>query len=124
MTGRRNEVRRTFGPSRAPGAPSHDRDDWHQIDWEQIEQDVNRLQVRIAKAAKEGRWGKVRDLQHLLAHSFSGKALAVRRVTGNRGRRTPGVDGETWVLPARKLKAVHQPSLDRSVRPAAMWPGR
>ena len=55
MTGRRKEVRRTSGPPRAPGAPSHGRDDWNQIDWEQIEQDVNRLQVRIAKAAKEGR---------------------------------------------------------------------
>ena len=108
MTGRRNEVHWTSGPSRVPGAPSHGRDDWNQIDWEKIEQDVNRLQVRIAKAAKEGRWGKVCALQHLLTHSFSGKALAVRRVTGNRGRRTPGVDGETWVLPARKLKAVHQ----------------
>ena len=44
-------------PSRAPGAPSHGRDDWNQIDWEQIERDVNRLQVRIAKAATPSRTG-------------------------------------------------------------------
>ena len=29
---------------------------------------------------------KVKALQHLLTHSFSGKALAVRRVTENQGK--------------------------------------
>jgi len=106
---------RRSGASRPParpgcpaGAASHGNDDWNQIDWDKVERDVRRLQVRIAKATKEGRWGKVRALQHLLTRSFSGKTFAVRRVTGNRGRRTPGVDGETWELPERKMKAVHQ----------------
>ena len=45
---------------------------------------MRRLQARIVKAAQEGRWGKVKALQYLLTHSFSGKALAVRRVTENR----------------------------------------
>src|SRR5262245_40091365 len=117
MAGSRNDGSRTSaGPARAPGAAFHDESDWNQIDWKRVEHDVRRLQVRIAKATKEGRWGKVHALQHLLTHSFSGKALAVRRVTGNRGRRTPGVDGETWTLPARKLKAVHQ-LLQRGYRP-------
>src|SRR5258708_39529251 len=49
------------------------------------------------QATKEGKWGKVKALQHLLTHSFSGKALAVKRVTENQGRKTPGADGVTWL---------------------------
>ncbi len=48
---------------------------------------VRQLQVGIVKATQEGRWGKVKALQHLLTHSFSGKALAVRRVTENQGKK-------------------------------------
>ena len=65
---------------------------------------VRRLQARIVKATQEGRWNKVRALQRLLTHSYSGKALAVKRVTENRGKRTPGVDGETWTTPARRWR--------------------
>nr|WP_234704715.1 reverse transcriptase N-terminal domain-containing protein [Sinorhizobium meliloti] len=38
--------------------------------------------------------GKVQALQRLLTRSQSGKMLAVKRVTENRGKRTPGVDGK------------------------------
>ena len=69
--------------------------EWHQINWTKAHGNVRRLQARIVKATKEGRWGKVKALQHLLTHSFSGKALAVKRVTENEGRKTPGVDKET-----------------------------
>ena len=59
------------------------------------ERQVRRLQARIVKATQEGRWGKVKALQRLLTCSFSGKALAVKRVTENQGKRTPGVDGKS-----------------------------
>jgi RNA-directed DNA polymerase len=78
------------------GAVSHDTMDWHAIDWRRVHQTVRRLQVRIVKAVQASRWGKVRVLQHLLTHSFSGRALAVRRGTENQGKRTPGVDRVTW----------------------------
>src|SRR5947209_6845138 len=91
----------------AAGAASHDEMGWHAINWQAVNQEVRRLQVRIVKATREGKWGKVKALQHLLTHSFSGKALAVRRVTENQGKRTPGVDGEIWDTPAKKTKAVH-----------------
>ena len=77
------------------GAPSNFISAWPQH-WNQIESQVKRLQVRIAKATREGRWGKVQALQRLLTRSFSGKLLAVKRVTENRGKRTPGVDGKIW----------------------------
>ena len=33
--------------------------------------------------------------QHLLTRSYSGRKMAVERVTSNAGSKTPGVDGET-----------------------------
>jgi RNA-directed DNA polymerase len=88
-------------------ATSHAEVDWHAIDWQKANQNVRRLQARIVKATQEGRWGKVKALQRLLTHSFSGKALAVRRVTENQGKNTPGVDGEIWDTPTKKATAVH-----------------
>jgi len=60
----------------------------------------------MVKAMQAERGGKVRALQPLLTHSFSGKALAVRRVTENEGRKTPGVDGILWDTPAKKTRAL------------------
>jgi len=80
--------------------------DWDQMDWSKYERHVRRLQARIVKATREGRWNKVKTLQRLLTHSFSGKALAVKRVTENQGKRTSGVDGVLWSTPAAKLKAI------------------
>src|SRR5215470_12235499 len=79
---------------------------WHQINWRQAERNVRRLQTRIAQATQVGKWNKVRALQRLLTHSLSGKALAVRRVTENTSKRTPGVDGETWKTPEQKMTAI------------------
>nr|WP_217497430.1 group II intron reverse transcriptase/maturase [Trinickia violacea] len=79
---------------------------WHGIDWARCYREVRRLQARIVKATQDGKRGKVKALQWLLTHSFSGKALAVRRVTENQGKRTPGVDGITWSTPKSRLEAV------------------
>jgi hypothetical protein len=93
----------------AAGAVSHDDDfDWLSIDWRQAEATVRRLQARIVQACKAGKWGKVRALQHLLTHSFAAKVLAVRRVTENKGKRTPGVDGETWTTSGQKMAAARK----------------
>src|SRR6266550_4910500 len=88
------------------GAVSHDRTEWQSIDWNVVRKNVRRLQARIVQATKEGRWGKVKALQRLLTHSFSGKALAVRRVTENQGKKTPGVDKVVWDTPEKKARAI------------------
>lgn len=80
--------------------------DWHTIEWQKVNKTVKQLQARIVKATQEGKWGKVKALQHLLTHSFSGKALAVRRVTENQGKNTPGVDKEIWNTPNKKAAAI------------------
>jgi RNA-directed DNA polymerase len=88
------------------GAPTEAAIDWNSIDWQKVNRNVRRLQTRIVKAIEEGRWGKVKALQWLLTHSFSGKAWAVRRVTENRGKKTPGVDGEIWDTPQKKAQGI------------------
>lgn len=80
--------------------------DWHAIEWQKVNKTVKQLQARIVKATQEGKWNKVKALQHLLSHSFSGKALAVRRVTENQGKNTPGVDKEIWNTPNKKAAAI------------------
>src|SRR5258706_268623 len=89
------------------GAVSREAAEWYAIDWPAMQRNVRRLQVRIVKATKAGRWSKVKALQRLLTHSYSGKALAVRRVTENNGKKTPGVDQEIWEAPEEKAQAVH-----------------
>lgn len=69
---------------------------WNAIDWQTVEEQVRRLQMRIAKAIKRGKHGKAKVLQWILTHSFYAKLLAVKRVTQNKGSRTPGVDGVIW----------------------------
>lgn len=39
---------------------------WNAIDWQKANQSVSRLQARIVKATREGRWSKVKVLQRLL----------------------------------------------------------
>jgi RNA-directed DNA polymerase len=79
---------------------------WHDIDWRRVEQNVRGMQERIAKAVKEGNWRRVKALQRMLTHSFSAKALAVKRVTENLGKRTAGVDRKLWKMPESKWQAV------------------
>ncbi len=79
---------------------------WKSIDWKKAEFEVNRLQVRIAKAVQEKKHNTVKRLQYLLTHSFYAKALAVRKVTTNKGKNTSGVDKELWTTPASKMRAV------------------
>lgn len=76
------------------------------IDWHKAEREVNRLQIRIVKATQQKDYNAVKRLQYLLTHSFYAKALAVKRVVTNDGRKTPGVDGVLWNTPAKKMKAV------------------
>lgn len=88
------------------GAPSALFESWKSINWNHVEEEVKRLQMRIAKATKEGKFGKVKSLQWILSHSYHAKLLAVKRVTENRGCKTSGVDGIVWKSDKQKLMAV------------------
>ena len=92
-------------PERLPDTETLERQ-WKSINWRKAETEVNRLQTRIAKATQEKKWNTVKRLQYLLTHSYYAKALAVRKVTTNKGKKTPGVDGELWTTPAAKMRGV------------------
>lgn len=89
---------------------------WDQMDWASLHRQVRRLQIRIAKATRDQDWRRVKALQRFLVHSFAAKALAVRQVTENDGKRTPGVDGEVWTTPGAKWNAIQRLS-SRGLRP-------
>ena len=79
---------------------------WKSIPWKAVEEGVRRLQSRIAKAVLEKKFRKAKSLQWLLTHSYHSKLLAVKRVTTNRGKNTPGVDGVVWRTSRQKILAV------------------
>ncbi|MFM0265974.1 reverse transcriptase N-terminal domain-containing protein [Paraburkholderia sediminicola] len=53
----------------------------------------------VSRAPREVKGG-------LLTHSFSGRALAVKRVTEDKGKNTPGVDKVIWKTPGAKTNAI------------------
>ena len=81
---------------------------WQSINWKAVEQQVLKLQMRIAKATREGKQGKVKALQWILTHSKSAKLFAVKRVSQNKGSKTPGIDGIIWNSDARRMAAVNK----------------
>ena len=89
---------------------------WDQIDWPTVHRRVRGLQIRIAKATRDQDWRRVKALQRFLVNSYSAKALAVKRVSENDGKRTPGVDGEIWTTPEAKWQAIQRLN-SRGLRP-------
>jgi RNA-directed DNA polymerase len=86
----------------ASGAPN----DWFSINWRQVEGFVGRLQIKIAQAEQGHDYRRVKRLQRSLVRSWQAKALAVRKVTENQGKRTSGVDRELWDEPEEKRRAM------------------
>lgn len=93
--------------ARIADAPFDRHTDWQSIDWRPVRNAVRRLQVRIAKAVRENKLRKARSLQWILTHSYYAKLWAVKRVTSNKGKRTPGVDGIIWTTSREKMDAVN-----------------
>lgn len=84
---------------------------WEEIDFKKAEKRVKKLQRRIAEAYKEKKYNIVKNIQHLIIHSFSAKALAVKSVTTNKGSNTPGIDEIVWKSNEDKINAIY--SLNR-----------
>jgi len=89
---------------------------WDKVDWPIVHHRVRGLQTRIAKATRDQNWRRVKALQRFLVNSYSAKVLAVKRVSENDGKRTPGVDGEIWSTPEAKWHAIQRLS-SRGLRP-------
>jgi len=94
------------GAETLTGATPHLGNHWKSIHWEKVKIEVNRLQMRMAKAVREEKTNKAKALQWVLSHSFSAKLLAVKMVTSNKGGRTAGVDGVIWNTPAKEMRGA------------------
>ena len=81
---------------------------WNSINWNHAKNQVQKTQARIVKALQEKRWRDVRSLQRMLTKSLSAKQLAVKQITENKGKLTPGVDGETWSGTKQKAEQVYK----------------
>ena len=100
------KVRKQMTSRRRDGALTNAAKNWSQVNWNHARSEVRKLQMRIAKAVKENRYNKVRSLQYLITHSFHAKLLAVKRVTSNKGKKTPGIDGVLWQGARAKWRAI------------------
>lgn len=87
---------------------SGDAENRNSIIWKKVIQIASRLQARIVKAAEAGDRKRIRGLQRLLRRPKAAKLMAVRRVTSNRGKKTPGIDGIKLNTPAKKRQAARQ----------------
>ena len=86
--------------------------------WARVERQVRRLQERIFRASREGKWRKVKHLQRILARSWSAKVLAIRDVTvQSSGRGTPGVDGKVYLTADAREELSHEKFDYRKHRP-------
>ena len=79
---------------------------WDSINWKTIVKAVEVMQHRIVQAIKKRKFRKAKSLQRILTNFFYAKLLAVRRVTLNKGKNTPGVDGVRWTTSKQKMNAV------------------
>jgi RNA-directed DNA polymerase len=93
---------------------------WHQINGAACHRRVRSLQRRIVQAVQAGAWRKVKRLSSRLVHSFAARALAVKRVSENAGKKTAGVDGELWNSPAKKANEVARIGRWRGYRSAPL----
>ncbi|ARV19711.1 Group II intron-encoded protein LtrA [Curvibacter sp. AEP1-3] len=80
--------------------------EWHSIDWKAVMQFVGKAQMRIAQAETEKDFRRVARLTRGLIRSWQAKALAVRKVTENQGKRTSGIDCVLWDTPTKKWNAI------------------
>ena len=79
---------------------------WQDIDFSKAERHIKKLQKQVSVAYCNDEFDRLKYIQHTLIHSFDAKALAVKVVTSNRGRNTPGIDGTLWVSPEERYDAI------------------
>jgi RNA-directed DNA polymerase len=78
---------------------------WESIDWKKIYEYVKKLRQRIFRAEQLGKKRKVRKLQRLMIRSSANLLLSIKRVTQiNKGKQTPGVDGQIVLSSSDRLK--------------------
>ena len=81
---------------------------YQDMDWRRCQDELLQKQQHLVEAYRAKQNRMVKNLQRQIVTSFAARALAVRRVTNNKGGQTPGVDGAKWPDPNSRLSAVEQ----------------
>lgn len=80
---------------------------WNDIDWRRASNELNTLQAKLYKAIRDqSSKNDILQIHNAIVQSFSARALAVRRVTTNGGRKTAGIDGIVYATAEQKMLAV------------------
>lgn len=79
---------------------------WNTIRWKECEQALAENQNNLVIATKRGDHKEIERIQSKMIRMFAIRALAVRKVTSSKGKRTPGVDNQRWCRAYSKLNAV------------------
>lgn len=83
---------------------------YENINWKQCKLELFKLQSKILKAFRNKNTKDVLKAQHTLTRSFAARALAVQKVTTNKGKNTYGID--KIVLKANgKLRSLGIPTV-------------
>lgn len=91
---------------------------WNEINWAIVQKRLSRQQKRVYKASMEGNKQKVHALQSRILLSLDARLIAVRRVTTeNKGRNTPGVDGQKSISNVQKVKLAEKLKLNGKASP-------
>jgi RNA-directed DNA polymerase len=104
--------------SEAQDSPSNESlvSEW--IDWSGIEHHVFRLQRQLANAVEHRNRKAARHYKWLIRNSRNVRMLAIRTVTQeNKGRKTPGVDGKTYMTPEARKELLELVSLRKNPLP-------
>ena len=80
---------------------------YENINWIQCVLELFKLQSEILKAFRNGNIKDVLKAQHALTRSFAARALAVRKVTTNKGKNTYGIDKVVLKTNEEKFKAIY-----------------
>jgi RNA-directed DNA polymerase len=83
-------------------------ENYQDINWHKCQEELLLLQELLVEAYRAKETRKVKDLQRQIVTSFAARALAVKRVTLNKGGKTSGVDGVTWPTPKHRLNAIEE----------------
>ena len=81
--------------------------DWKKVNWKSASEELKTLQAKLFEALKRGASkSEVLRIHNEMLRSFSVVAMAVRKVTSNKGRRTRGIDNILWERDEQKYNAI------------------
>jgi RNA-directed DNA polymerase len=81
--------------------------DWKMIDWRKASAELKRLQAKLYEALKNNvNMSEIQRIHNEILTSFGARALAVRRVTSNKGGKTSGIDKVLWTRDEQKYTAI------------------